>query len=93
MKSTRLKELIAMYCVNRDNSLDDPKKSSIVQKRLSVTNTRISRIEKVIDGLRIQHVQYDEVFQRVNIMANDIYHISEVSHSSREQEEIDDTSR
>jgi len=78
MKSTRLKELLGMYCATSDPLLDDPKDRFTVQKRLSVIDTKISRIKNAIAGLRIQHVQYDEVFQRVNIMANDISHISEV---------------
>jgi hypothetical protein len=74
MKSTRLKELLTMY---RALNIEPLKDQFVVQKRVSVIDAKISRIKNAIAGLRIQHGQFDEVFERVIILTNDISHIFE----------------
>jgi hypothetical protein len=43
-----------------------------MEKRLAFVDAKIAKLLNAIAGLRIQHKSYDDVFDRVNTLANDI---------------------
>jgi hypothetical protein len=52
------------------------------EKSLEVSLQKIRRVQNVLSGLRIEYSHYDELFERVNILATDILEENEINRSS-----------
>ena len=52
--------------------VDHRKEQFSVEKQHAIALGKMRRILNVISGLRIKHRNFDEVFDRVNILASDI---------------------
>ena len=52
--------------------LDHQTEQFSIQKRMASVKARMSKLQNAIAGLRIKYAQYDDVFDRVNILVIDI---------------------
>lgn len=56
----------------KERDLVDHRKDQVtIEKHLATVQDKSSRIKNAIEGLRLNHEQYDEVFQRVGILLDD----------------------
>ncbi len=72
-KYTHHHELLRKYQSLQDaNVLNHQTHQVEMEKQLVVVDAKIAKLLNAIAGLRIQHKSYDDVFDRVNTLANDI---------------------
>ncbi len=49
----------------------DKKEQLSTEKRLALAKHKLSRIKNAVAGLRLRYTEYDEVFNRVQILIDD----------------------
>ena len=70
MKSARLQELLQYYKAITTHNVN-VEEDSKVKTRLFAVNSKMSRVVHAINGLKMKHIQFDDVFERVSILARD----------------------
>lgn len=72
-KHSHLQELLRKFrSLDDDDAIDHRTEYFACQKRLAMINSKLTKIRNAISGLRLLYEQYDDVFDRVNILALDI---------------------